>query len=418
VVQEVRDWEGRTPCSNESWWKQISRWLDWRRLTLGVCSALALAVITGLLVWFFGPTMEDPQLAEFQGNGVSVERGTEFIPASVELRLQPADILRTGTNETATLTFGRKRTRLNLHPGTELPADILRRWTNETASVTFGRERTRIYLHPGTELKLNEMSRGKRFALRIGRIEASVARQRPFRAMVVVTPQAEARVLGTKFTLDVTTNSTRLEVTEGKVRLTRASDGKAVKVTAGYHTVAAANYELAALPQTGRILYEYWTNFPDINTFWWENISKDPSVVEYPARFEAPSHAGSNFLARIRGYVHPPKTGDYTFWIAGDNSCQFLLSPDDQPENKVSIATANNTKPREWTDEIQQSSSITLIAGQKYYIEAVEQYFTEAFPNDGEHHLAVAWQGPDRQREVIPGEFLSPFETKTKEKKR
>jgi hypothetical protein len=48
-------------------------------------------------------------------------------------------------------------------------------------------------------------------------------------------------------------------------------------------------------------------------------------------------------------------------------------------------------------------------------------YYIEAVQNDcykGEHHLAVAWQGPDREREVIPGEFLSPFETKTKEKKR
>jgi hypothetical protein len=219
----------------------------------------------------------------------------------------------------------------------------------------------------------------------------------------------------------VTTNSTRLEVTEGKVRLTRAGDGVAVKVSAGQYTVAAANYELAALPQTGRILYEYWTNFPDRNNyFWWESISGDPSVVEYPARFEAPSHAGSNFVARIRGYVHPPKTGDYTFWLAGDNNCYFLLSPDDQPENKVNIATANNTKPREWTDEInlQQSTSISLIAGRKYYIEAAQKYLIEAFPTHGEHHLAVAWQGPDREREVIPGEFLSPFETKTKEKKR
>jgi len=228
--------------------------------------------------------------------------------------------------------------------------------------------------------------------------------------MSILTPQAEARVLGTKFTLLVDTNGTRLEVTEGKVRLTGASDGKAVKVTARYYTVAAANYELAALPQTGRILYEYWTNFPDINNFWWESISEDPSVVEYPARFEAPSHTGSNILARIRGYVHPPKTGDYTFWLAGDSGCQFLLSRDDQPQNKVSIATANNTKPREWTGEInlQQSSSITLIAGRKYYIEAVQKYSIEAAqnPTDAEHHLAVAWQGPDASAKSSQANFF------------
>src|SRR5437773_7108038 len=99
---------------------------------------------------------------------------------------------------------------------------------------------------------------------------------------------------------------------EGKVAFKSASDGKKVKVTAGQYARAGTNVDLvAALPATGKILYEYWTNFPDTqNYFWWESISGDPSVVEYPARFEAPSHAGSNFVARIRGYVHPPKTGD------------------------------------------------------------------------------------------------------------
>jgi hypothetical protein len=369
----------------ESWWKQISRWLDGRRLLLGVSGALVLALITGLIVWFFGPTMGDPILAEFQGNAVSVERGTEFIPASIGLSLKPADILRTGMNETAALTFGREHTRLDLHPG--------------------------------TELKLAEMSRGKRFTLRVGKLEASAARQRPFRAMVIMTPQAEARVLGTKFTLLVDTNGTRLEVTEGKVRLTRASDGKAVKVTSGYYAPAAPNAELAALPQTGSILYEYWTNVSGIFDPTWDvKLGDHPDGMEYLALFEAKGKSGDNFGERIRGYVHPPKTGDYTFWIAGDGFATFKLSRDDQPRNKVRLATSQETKkqPREWTNQgKQQSTAITLVAGRKYYIEAVQNDHYQ-----GEHHLAVAWQGPDREREVIPGQFLSPFETKTKEKKR
>jgi len=35
----------------------------------------------------------------------------------------------------------------------------------------------------------------------------------------------------------------------------------------------------------------------------------------------------------------------------------------------------------------------------------------------GDDHLAVAWQGPGREREGIPGQFLSPFKPKSKEKK-
>src|SRR5438094_764646 len=82
-------------------------------------------------------------------------------------------------------------------------------------------ENPRIMIEPGTELKVTGLSRGKRFDLGVGKLEASVARQRPFRPLVVTTVQAEARVVGTRFTLAVTTNATRLEVTQGKVKLTR-----------------------------------------------------------------------------------------------------------------------------------------------------------------------------------------------------
>src|SRR5207245_7183545 len=133
---------------------------------------------------------------------------------------------------------------------------------NVTAAISFAPENTRIMIKPGTELKVTELSHGKRFALGLGKLEASVARQRPFRPLVVTTAQAEARVLGTRFTLAATTNATRLEVADGKVRLKRLSDGEAVRVGAGNYTVAAPGYELAPQPLTGSILREYWTNLP------------------------------------------------------------------------------------------------------------------------------------------------------------
>src|SRR4030095_1176466 len=109
-----------------------------------------------------------------------------------------------------------------------------------------------------TELRILRWAKGKRFDLREGKIEAIVARQRPLRAMLLSTPQAEARVLGTKFTLTVTTNATRLDVTECKVRLASASDGTRVDVPANHYAIAATNVKLAALPKTGSILCEYW----------------------------------------------------------------------------------------------------------------------------------------------------------------
>ncbi|MEO8427400.1 MAG: FecR domain-containing protein, partial [Verrucomicrobiota bacterium] len=210
--------------------------------------------------------------------------------------------------------------------------------------------------------------KGKRFELRLGKIEASVARQRPLRPMMITTPQAEARVLGTTFTLRVATNATRLEVTKGKVLFTRTSDRAHVQVLAGSYAVAATNYELLAQPLTGSILREYWTNLPgelDITFLTSHPDFPDrPSDREHLSKFEAPSHWGTNYGARICGYLHPPKKGKYTFWIATGDAASFSLSPDDNPKNKRGIAFSIASSPHAWTEhEGQQSASITLVAG-------------------------------------------------------
>lgn len=82
--------------------------------------------------------------------------------------------------------------------------------------------------------------------LRAGELEADVAPQKE--PMVLRTPQAEAVVLGTKFTL----STTRLEVTEGRVKLTRSSDGAAVEVAAGQ--VARAESMKAVAVEVDRFL--------------------------------------------------------------------------------------------------------------------------------------------------------------------
>jgi hypothetical protein len=282
------------------------------------------------------------------------------------------------------------------------PGDLIASGPANGTTIQYGKEPTTLHLDGGAELKILPWNRGKQLELRQGKIEATVARQRPFSPMIITTPQAEACVVGTQFSLSTTTNSTRLEVTEGKVRFTRASDGVVVKVGAGNYAVAAPKYELLAQPLTGSILREYWTNLiSDSNIMNIALLTQDPSFPDHPSgreylnRFEAPSHWGHNYGARICGFLHPPTTGDYAFWIAnGDDTAELLVSPDEDPENRQQIAY----------DE--ESPTVTLTAGRRYYIEARHKH------NQGDDHFAVEWQGPGRGREVIPGEFLSPFEPK------
>jgi len=122
-------------------------------------------------------------------------------------------------------------------------------------------------LEAGPETLLQEISEktpkqlvAKWLNLRRGTLKAEVIRQPAGQPVVIGTPHAEARVLGTTLRLVVDPGekgSTRLEVTEGKVRLTRAQDGKFVDVPSGHFAVAATGIDLAARPLGVIAHYEF-----------------------------------------------------------------------------------------------------------------------------------------------------------------
>lgn len=87
---------------------------------------------------------------------------------------------------------------------------------------------------------------GKTVVLESGAVVAKVSKQPAGQAMLFTTPHAEARVLGTTLRLSVDPQGTRLEVTEGRVRLTRRQDGASVEVGAGFYAVAAPGPRPAA----------------------------------------------------------------------------------------------------------------------------------------------------------------------------
>ena len=120
---------------------------------------------------------------------------------------------------------------------------------------------------------------------------------------------------------------------------------------------------------------------------------------------------GTSYGSTVRAWLIAPVTGNYQFWIAGDNAAELFLSEDGDPANMTGICgTDLFTHPNQWTKyESQQSGTYTLTAGQVCYVEArhKQQY--------GEDHLSVAWEIKDPPgtttvvpREVIPGRYLSP----------
>ena len=162
-------------------------------------------------------------------------------------------------------------------------------------------------------------------------------------------------------------------------------------------------------PTTGTIEAEVWTGISgrSISSV---PVDSPPNSVSEITLFETPKDIGDNYASRVRGYVHAPTTGTYTFWIASDDSGELWLSSDETPDNKVRIAYVSGwTYSRQWDKYTpQRSASISLVGGRKYYIEAL---LKEAAGGD---HLAVGWQLPGGVLErPIPGSRLSKLSAAT-----
>lgn len=168
---------------------------------------------------------------------------------------------------------------------------------------------------------------------------------------------------------------------------------------------------------TGSIRREWWTGLPGTTL---ADLTNAPAYPSQPAGtalvsspLEGPRDWASNYGDRLRGYLHPPVTGNYDFWLAGDDATQFRLSSDEDPLNTQTLLTvAQATGYRGFDDyvaAIQRSQPIALVAGRTYYFEVLRK------EGSGGDHISVAWSipaGPTTPREarkVIDGRYLSPY---------
>lgn len=163
-------------------------------------------------------------------------------------------------------------------------------------------------------------------------------------------------------------------------------------------------------PGLGSINYQRWNNISGSsvsNLTTNSNYPNNPSTSGTYTIFEIPGNSGNNFGIKLYGYICPPANGNYVFWIASDESAELWLSTTADPANKAKIAfNTSATKSRQWNKfSTQKSGSIPLLAGQKYYVEALMK------EGSGSDNLAVGWARPGQSTsapsEVIPGTYLS-----------
>jgi len=159
---------------------------------------------------------------------------------------------------------------------------------------------------------------------------------------------------------------------------------------------------------TGFALREFWTGIPGTAvTDLTSNVDypDNPSDGELCKSFEGPTGWADYYGTRIRGYLHPDTTGTYYFYVASDDGGELWLSTDDNPANAVKICQVSNwVNAYQWDSSAEQkSAAITLIAGQKYYIEARHK------EHNGGDSIAIGWEGPGIIKQTITGPYLSPY---------
>jgi glucose/arabinose dehydrogenase len=179
----------------------------------------------------------------------------------------------------------------------------------------------------------------------------------------------------------------------------------------GAATTGTAAAAAAPATRTGRILAEWWEGIPGGTV---ADLTKSPKFQGRPTgtdtwgALEAPLSFSNDYGRRLRGYLHPPTTGEYRFWIAADDTGELWLSTDEKPETKRLIASAPAWTASQQFDKYpeQQSVGIALEAGKKYYIEVLHKDL------DQKDNLAVAWQIPGGERAIVAGKYLSTPPTK------
>jgi len=381
------------------------RWMPARlRSVRGIVAGCAiLAGLAGLAIWFQYP--RSVASISQAGNGLLIRH------AGKELRARPETKVFSG--------------------------DSIRSSQFESAGLTWNKEQTRLFLAPGTEIKVTKRWQGKEITLAGGELKAIVAKQPARRPLIVKSPQAVAKVIGTRFTFSALTNGTRLEVVEGIVEFKELGTNRpALKVSAGEYAMTGSNVSSQVKKIDGMLWWDVWVAgaMPLSNDAPVRSTSLNQDYVSNARTFmwSYPflTDKSKKYRERVRGILTPKETGDYVFWMMSMGASELWLSTDASPSNRVLVASTpapasgapleatwnffrdpkrdqSSMRDIPWNKfPSQKSQPVKLVAGQRYYLESLH----EVAISDS---IAVLWAKPGEDTVlpsgVIPGQFFSPL---------
>ncbi len=146
---------------------------------------------------------------------------------------------------------------------------------------------------------------------------------------------------------------------------------------------------LAAANQLTRELWTTGVTGAGLSNIPWASVPTSSDTIS-AAEDDTTTYAADTG-ERLRGYFTAPATGNYYFWIAASNTAELWISNNAEPVNKVrraSVTGPTGSARRTWNAQPnQQSRWLSLVAGNKYYIEALHNTGASGAGN----HLSIAW---------------------------
>ncbi len=137
------------------------------------------------------------------------------------------------------------------------------------------------------------------------------------------------------------------------------------------------------------MIYERWDTAGTPDIMLTETSTPDYSEIVSIAQWGVVDDPDpSDYRARLTGYIVPPVTGNYRFWVITDDNSRLWLSTNTTPANAVEIARETGWRdPDDWGNigDEQVSDLIPLVGGNIYWIRGGYE------EGGGGDHIQIAW---------------------------
>lgn len=327
---------------------------------------LAVAGVVATMVWNRGPAPVRAEIAKLDGRAWLMSEGKRReVKTGAEIR----------EGERLVLDF-------------ESTAEV--RWIGQVARVDL-EEFSDVRWLSGTVCELKK-----------GGLAADVVSRAGKAPLIFQTPEATARITGTRFSLHSDSNATQLRVREGQVRLEdRAERGK-TEVGAGQFAAASD----AVVPQTrewpgdgsgiGLLGGYYNHDYRHMDTASPAYERLDPRIrfnwarsAPTPVTIVHPEHYG----VRWTGFIEPRFSESYCFVVVVDDGARLWV------DGRLVLDAWDGSGTRKYYSE-----PIALRAGQRH---AIRLDYCE---RTGASHVSLFWRSTSQPIEVVPQSQLHPPE--------